>query len=639
MFGFDYVSKFTHHVETLLDAVREGKVAVSPQLTELVLAAADEIKRLLAVEPSVIPEPSEAREALIATLEAFSPVSAQLPIAANGLIEIDNSAARAQERPWQIVFRPCKDLFACGGNPLLLLRDLGKLGSMDVVAQMEDVPTLEDLEPGTCYLGWTVTLRTAADENAIRDVFVFVENGAELTIRPMANATYPMEVEAQAAVPVGKSLSLDRATKVESRVESTQGLERKPAATDAGKALSKESTVRVPSARLDRLVNLVGELVMNQSRLAQAALLAGTPEMANPVQEMERLVAELRDDVLSIRMLPIGTIFGRYRRLVHDLSAELGKEVDLVTEGADTELDKSILDQLGEPLVHLLRNSIDHGIESADQRVELGKPRRGTVRLSAAHMGSHVVIRIEDDGHGINRQAVRAKAVDKKLIAPEADLSDRELLNLILLPGFSTAERVTNVSGRGVGMDVVKRQIDALRGSLTVASEEGKGTRIALSLPLTLAIIEGLIVQVGGDQFIIPMAAITENVELEHTQRMQKNGRNVVVVRGELIPYIDLRAAFQVEGDAPEIEKVVIVHHGDDRVGLVVDRVLGTHQTVLQPLGKFLRNIEVVSGATIMGDGRVALIFDIAAVVQFVGRQAQQALSDASNTASQATQA
>jgi two-component system chemotaxis sensor kinase CheA len=254
-------------------------------------------------------------------------------------------------------------------------------------------------------------------------------------------------------------------------------------------------------------------------------------------------------------------------------------------------------------------------------------------------MGSHVVIRIEDDGHGINRQAVRAKAVDKKLIAPEADLSERELLNLILLPGFSTAERVTNVSGRGVGMDVVKRQIDALRGSLTVASEEGKGTRIALSLPLTLAIIEGLIVQVGGDQFIIPMAAITENVELEHTQRMQKNGRNVVVVRGELIPYIDLRAAFQVEGDAPEIEKVVIVHHGDDRVGLVVDRVLGTHQTVLQPLGKFLRNIEVVSGATIMGDGRVALIFDIAAVVQFVGRQAQQALSDASNTASQATQA
>jgi two-component system chemotaxis sensor kinase CheA len=632
MFGFDYVSKFTHHVENLLDRVREGKVAVSPQLAELVLAAADEIKRLLAVEPGVIPEPSEAREALIAALEAFSLHTAQIPTAAIGLIELDNSASIAQERSWQIVFRPGKDLFACGGNPLFLLRDLEKLGSIDVVAHTENVPTLEELQPGACYLGWTVSLRTAADENAIRDVFVFVEDGAELTIKPMVDDTCLPEPEMRVTLPAVNAPSSDPVTQVEPSAEGRRGLERKPAAADSGKALSKEATVRVPSARLDRLVNLVGELVMNQSRLAQVALLAGTPDMSNPVQEMERLVAELRDDVLSIRMLPIGTIFGRFRRLVHDLSAELGKEVDLVTEGAETELDKSILDQLGEPLVHLLRNSIDHGIESADQRVELGKPRRGTIRLSAAHMGSHVVISIEDDGAGIPRAVIRAKAIDRKLIASEATLSDRELLNLILLPGFSTAERVTNVSGRGVGMDVVKRQIDALRGSLTVASDEGIGTRIALSLPLTLAIIEGLIVQIGTDQFIIPMAAITENVELERTQRMQKNGRNVVVVRGELIPYIDLRAAFQVEGDAPEIEKVVIVHHGDDRVGLVVDRVLGTHQTVLQPLGKFLRNIEVVSGATIMGNGSVALILDIAAVVQFVGRQTQQALSHANET-------
>jgi two-component system chemotaxis sensor kinase CheA len=631
MFGFDYVSMFTHHVENLLDRVREGKVAVSPQLAELVLAAADEIKRLLAVEPGVIPEPSEAREALIAALEAFSLHTAQIPTAAIGLIELDNSASIAQERSWQIVFRPGKDLFACGGNPLFLLRDLEKLGSIDVVAHTENVPTLEELQPGACYLGWTVSLRTAADENAIRDVFVFVEDGAELTIKPMVDDTCLSEPEMRVTLPAVNAPSSDPVTQVEPSAEGRRGLEQKPAA-DSGKALSKESTVRVPSARLDRLVNLVGELVMNQSRLAQVALLAGTPEMSNPVQEMERLVAELRDDVLSIRMLPIGTIFGRFRRLVHDLSAELGKEVDLVTEGAETELDKSILDQLGEPLVHLLRNSIDHGIESADQRIELGKPRRGIIRLSAAHMGSHVVISIEDDGAGIPRAVIRAKAIDRKLIAPEATLSDRELLNLILLPGFSTAERVTNVSGRGVGMDVVKRQIDALRGSLTVASDEGIGTRIALSLPLTLAIIEGLIVQIGTDQFIIPMAAITENVELERTQRMQKNGRNVVVVRGELIPYIDLRAAFQVEGDAPEIEKVVIVHHGDDRVGLVVDRVLGTHQTVLQPLGKFLRNIEVVSGATIMGNGSVALILDIAAVVQFVGRQTQQALSHANET-------
>jgi two-component system chemotaxis sensor kinase CheA len=251
-------------------------------------------------------------------------------------------------------------------------------------------------------------------------------------------------------------------------------------------------------------------------------------------------------------------------------------------------------------------------------------------------MGSHVVISIEDDGAGIPRAVIRAKAIDRKIIAPDAILSDRELLNLILLPGFSTANSVTSVSGRGVGMDVVKRQVDALRGSLTLVSEECKGTSIALSLPLTLAIIEGLIVQVGADQFIIPMSAITENVELERAQRIKKNGRNVVVVRGELIPYIDLRAAFQIEGHAPEIEKVVIVHHGDDRVGLVVDRVLGTHQTVLQPLGKFLRNIEVVSGATIMGDGSVALILDIAAVVHAVDRQTLLALSHSGKAIDQA---
>jgi two-component system chemotaxis sensor kinase CheA len=636
MFGFDHVSRFTHHVETLLDEVREGKVAVSPQLAELVLAAADEIKLLLAVEPGCTPQPSEAREKLIATLEAFSPVSAQLPTAAPDPVEQSSSVATAQERYWKIVFRPGRDLFVCGGNPLLLLRDLGKLGSILVVAQTDNLPALNELQPSSCYLGWTVTLLTAADENAIRDVFVFVEDGAELTIEPIDDVACLMEDAAREALPVGNSLSSDCSTKIEPSVDGIQGVARKSTATDANKSLSKESTVRVPSARLDRLVNLVGELVMNQSRLAQTASVAGLPELTNPVQEMERLVAELRDNVLSIRMLPIGSIFGRFRRLVHDLSAELGKEVDLVTEGAETELDKSILDQLGEPLVHLLRNSIGHGIEPADRRLELKKPRRGTIRLSAAHMGSHVVISIEDDGAGISPSVIRAKAIDKKVIAPDAVLSDRELLNLVLLPGFSTAKSVTSVSGRGVGMDVVKRQVDALRGSLTLSSEEGKGTKIALGLPLTLAIIEGLIVQVGADQFIVPMSAITENVELERAERMQKNGRNVVVVRGELIPYIDLRAAFQIEGDAPEIEKVVIVHHGDDRVGLVVDRVLGTHQTVLQPLGKFLRNIEVVSGATIMGNGSVALILDIAAVVQFVSRQTQQALSHSGKTIDQA---
>jgi two-component system, chemotaxis family, sensor kinase CheA len=334
-------------------------------------------------------------------------------------------------------------------------------------------------------------------------------------------------------------------------------------------------------------------------------------------------VAELREDVLGIRMLPIGTIFGRFRRLVHDLSTELGKEADLVTEGAETELDKSLLDQLGEPLVHLLRNSMDHGFGHPEERIAAGKPRRGTIRLAAEHTGSAILITIEDDGRGIDRAAVRAKAVEKQLIAPDSTLSDKEIVNLILLPGFSTAERVTGVSGRGVGMDVVKKQIDTLHGSLSIASVAGQGCRVCITLPLTLAIIEGLLVEVGADQFIIPMAAISENVELGRVQKAANNGRNVIAVRGELVPYIDVRDLFGIAGDPPPIEKIVLLRHEDYRVGLVVDRVLGTHQTVIQSLGRFLREIEVVSGATIMGDGRVALILDIAAVVRFADGRCQ----------------
>ncbi|MGA2117975.1 MAG: chemotaxis protein CheW [Bryobacteraceae bacterium] len=309
---------------------------------------------------------------------------------------------------------------------------------------------------------------------------------------------------------------------------------------------------------------------------------------------------------------------------MHDLAAELGKEADLVPEGAETELDKSILDQLGEPLVHCLRNCLDHGIEPPAERIEKGKPRRATIRLSALHTGSDVVVGIQDDGRGIDRAAVRAKAVERQLIQPDANLNDKDILNLILLPGFSTAKQVTSVSGRGVGMDAVKRQIDALRGSLSLASADGMGTRVSIRLPLTLAIIDGQLVEIGKDQFIVPMASVTENVELAGAERARRNGRNVIAVRGELVPYVDLRQAFHMDGDAPAIEKVVIVQREDDRVGLVVDRVLGTHQTVIQSLGRFFRNIEVVSGATIMGDGRVALVMDIAAVVRFADRQCRE---------------
>jgi len=367
--------------------------------------------------------------------------------------------------------------------------------------------------------------------------------------------------------------------------------------------------------------------VMNQSRLTQVASLIDQPDLNVPVEELERLIGEVRDTVLGIRMMPIGTTFARFKRLVHDLSGELAKEIDLVTSGEETELDKTVLDRLGDPLVHLIRNSIDHGIESPDARVLAGKPRRGSLRLTAAHIGSSVVITVQDDGRGLDAQTLRAKAIERKLIAPDAVLSQRELFNLILLPGFSTAKQVTSVSGRGVGMDVVKREIDALGGSLQIASEPGRGTTISATLPLTLAIIDGLLVEIGSDQFIIPMSTVQENVELVPAERARHNGRNAVAIRGELVPYVYLRETFAIGGAEPELEKIVIVRHGADRVGLVVDRVLGSHQTVIQSLGRFYRDIEVLSGATIMGDGRVALILDLAGLIRVADARAQAALA------------
>ena len=593
MCGLDAVAAFTHHVESLLDRVRTGAVAVSPALSELVLKSGDHIRLLLDGVQTGRTVPPGAGEALIASIEAAAGgasarAAASIPPQAEGT-----------EQTWRIRFRPNPALLAHGGNPAALFKELRTLGSAEITAHTEEVPGLDTIQPDLCYLWWTIDLRTACGRNAIRDVFIFVEEDSVLEIAP---------VESAAASPG-------------------------PAATDRPesstaapiKAPARESTVRVPSSRLDRLVNLVGELVMNQSRLAQAVSQSGSGEFANPVQELERLVAELRDNVLGIRMLPIGTLFGRFGRLVHDLSSELGKEADLVTEGAETELDKSILDQLGEPLVHCLRNCLDHAIEPPAERLAKGKPRRGTIRLSAVHAGSDVVVAVQDDGRGIDRAAVRAKAVERQLIAADAALGEKDILNLILQPGFSTARQVTNVSGRGVGMDAVKRQIDALRGSLSLASEEGKGTRLVITLPLTLAIIEGLLVQVGGDQFIVPMSAVTENVELAAARKALNNGRNLIAVRGHLVPYIDLRKAFSIAGEAPAIEKVIVVQHDGDRVGIVVDRVLGTHQTVIQSLGRFFRNINVVSGATIMGDGRVALILDIAAVVRHADRECREA--------------
>jgi len=608
MFGFDAVAAFTHHVETTLDAVRESRLGITPPLVSLILASRDHIHLLLESDPAGTAELTRTGDQIAAGLAALSGHDAP---AAEKTPALPSSVESSEEAPatYTIYFRPDPAIFTGGLDPICLLNDLRTVGSCEIKAHFENVPPLDELQVDLCHLAWTITLTTTQPETAIRDVFIFAEDGAELRIERPVSSDSVAAIKASAVAPaVVAELIREETVKA-------------PVAAVASKAVTPASSVRVPSERLDQLVNLVGELVINQSRISQAHALDGNPDMAQPVEAMERLIAELRDSVLGIRMMPIGATFSRFQRLVRDLASELGKEIDLVTEGAETELDKTVLDQLGDPLVHLIRNSMDHGIESPDARLAKGKARRGTLRLTAAHEGAHVVITIEDDGQGLDKAVLRAKAEEKGLITADAQLTEQEIFNLICLPGFSTAKTISNVSGRGVGMDVVKRTIEGLRGSISLSSPESGGTVVRLTLPLTLAIIDGLLVEIEGDRFIVPMTAVTENVELTRSERLANNGRNAVDVRGALVPYVPLRDLFEIRGKEPDVEKIVIVALEGERLGLVVDRVIGSHQTVIQSLGLFYRGVDLFSGTTIMGDGRVAMILNLGGILRYATAQ------------------
>lgn len=626
MVGFHDVASFTHHVETLLDQVRSGKLALSRELTDVVLASKDHIEALVAAARGGPAVPAEDERELLARLENL----------AVGTLQGMGATIKAQRRTFQIALRTRASTWVAEESLLSLFTELAKLGTYAIRLDDDVVPPLDALDPAVCALAWQISLVTEATADAVRDRFIFVESDVELSLTEEVfywDADAPVELfddpppEIFVAAPVVAAEPYQAAPPPPSPPSAPSSSllpprpARAPADAPSRRSSKGDAMIRVSSEKLDRLVDLVGELVITQSRLAEVCSRVKNAELDSPAEEIERLVVELREGVLGVRMMPIGSTFARFKRLVHDLSAQLEKDIDLVTEGADTELDKSVLDQLVDPLMHLVRNSIDHGIEPADVREAKGKPARGTIRLTAVHAGQHVVITIQDDGKGLDADAIREKAVARGLIDANLTLPPGDLFKLIFLPGFSTAAKVTDVSGRGVGMDVVKRQIEALRGTVTIASERGKGTTMSLKLPLTLAIIDGLLVQIGADCYIIPLAAVTETVELPAGDRERANGRRAVVVRGELVPYISLRHSFGIEGPVPPNEQVVILQDGDERVGLVVDHVLGNHQTVIQPLGKFYAGVDVVSGATIMGDGRAALILDIAGIVRLESRE------------------
>jgi two-component system chemotaxis sensor kinase CheA len=636
--GFDVISRFTHEVETLYDSIRNGKATVTKEIIDLTLAAKDQIHALFDEHYQHKPADAGMTAEIVKKFKVLLPKGSEhAAVKQPSIVFPENTVS--QKHTYRIQFYPSPDIFLTGANPLHLLDEVRALGPSKVVAQLNRIPDLDELNPELCYTHWDIILTTDRGIDAIKDVFIFVQDTSKLTIEAIdvdgslideaehkKLGSYLVErgdISQEDMKEVVSSLKRFGEILVDKGLVNTDKVEAALSAQQHVRTLRKErqnveetASVRVHSYKLDKLVDLVGELVTVQARLSQTAAEGGNPLLLILAEEVERLTAELRDNTMSIRMLPIGITFSKFKRLVRDLTDKLGKEIELRTSGAETELDKTVIERLSDPLVHLIRNSIDHGIEAPEVREAAGKPRQGTIHLSAAHSGAYVLIRIKDDGAGLDVDAIRAKALEKNMIAPDTAFTDSELFALILEPDFSTAKKVTSVSGRGVGMDVVKKAIDALRGSIEIGSEKGVGTTITLKLPLTLAIIDGFLTRIGAEHFIFPLSSVEECIELTREAASTFNNRHLVNVRGHIVPYIRLREQFTMKDDAPVIEQVVIVREDNQRVGFVVDSVVGEHQTVLKSLGKFYQDVEGISGATILGDGTVALILDVPKLIK-----------------------
>lgn len=636
MFGYDALSTFVHDFETAFDQVRKGRVPASHDLIAIALTAKDHI-RVLIERPNEADGQgsacilSELRRVLdgsdqLSTEPATASSGPSAPVDSPAMPEIAEEASDITDAPsavtWRLRFRFQENVLVNGTNPLLLLDELRGLGDCHVTIGTDALPQLSDLRPEVCYLAFDVTLTTDQPRSAIDDVFIFVVDEMELVIEPADAAvaeTLPSisvpavlepasqaikEYQAPAASVPAPSVSKSLGPAGDSAPDQQR-------VKESSSASRKDGTVRVPAERVDELMDRVGELVIAQARLSQLAEKAADLDIKAVAEEIERLASGLRDVTMGIRMMPIGSLFGRFRRLIHDLARDLGKPVELLTYGEETELDKTMLDQLADPLVHLIRNSVDHGLESPVERSGAGKAESGHIKLVARHAGAEVLISVIDDGRGLNTAKIRAKAEAQGLIPPNAVITESEIHQLIFHAGFSTADEVTKLSGRGVGMDVVKRNIEAMRGTIDISSRLGHGTEITLRLPLTLAIIEGLLIRVGTGRYVIPLSVVEECVELSAAQNTRSNGHSFMNIRGDLVPFVRLRELFEVNMVADLHQKVVIVAAGDLRIGFVVDQIIGNHQTVIKTLSRLHADVECFSGATILGDGAVALILDV----------------------------
>jgi two-component system chemotaxis sensor kinase CheA len=623
-FGFTAIAGFTHILEALLDKLRDGELAVTRELTDLLLKARDIVMQMVIA----VRDGQELPQGFGAEIEAQLKVvcdqkGGETPSLVSA-ISSPTSPRGGGDIIYRITFEPLLSLINTGNEPLLLLRELARLGSAAIECDMRKLPPFAEMQADMCYLSWKITLETDQPESAIREVFEFVEDECKL------------EISQQAVIPESNFLS-EQSERLENsdirNPEQQTGSQIAPlvyrseaADSRASGMTNKENTappreaissIRVDIDKVDRLINMVGEIVITQAMLAMQGNHLPTqqyPDLIRGIDELTQHTRELQEAVMAVRMQPVKSIFSRMPRLVRDLSAQLGKDIRMEMVGEATEVDKTIIEQLSDPLTHMIRNSVDHGIEMPEVRKEKDKSAQGCIKLSAEHRGGKIIITIADDGQGINREKVLRKAKEKGVIAAEAQLTENEIDMLIFAAGFSTAEAVTSVYGRGVGMDVVKRNIESLGGTVTVINNPEKGSQFIIALPLTLAILDGMVVRVANEQYIIPISNIIETMRPKAEEvKAIADGSAVINVRGEFVPVLYLHHLFNIFGAVKDASKalVVLVENGDATLGLVVDELVGQQQVVIKSLEENSDPIEGISGATILGDGKVSLILDI----------------------------
>ena len=631
-FGFNQVADFTHVLETLLDEVRSGDRSLDQNAMDLLLTSVDCVRSLLQeLQAGDEPDLTQAND-LKAQFEAIlkgesAPANSADSGGAAPPPSTDSQAAEPPAGGWKIMFKPHLNMLQTGNEPTRMLRQLAEISQdkLEVSAQFDRLTDFTTMNPEHCYLAWEITIQTPVERHEIDEVFEWVEDDADVSIEAIASGE-------TAAAPVAEQVQEAPAAQPPAETPvaaSVPDQEKAPAKKASKPAAQESSSIRVSIDKVDSLINMVGELVITQSMLGQLGQnfdITRVQRLQEGLAQLEHNTRELQESVMKIRMMPISFVFSRFPRLVRDVSRSLDKKIELKMSGENTELDKTVMEKIGDPMVHLIRNSMDHGIETPDVRIANGKPETGTVVLNAFHQSGNIVIEIKDDGAGLNTDRILQKAIENGLVSADQNLTQEQMFDLIFQPGFSTADVVSDLSGRGVGMDVVRRNIAALNGSIEVSSERGKGSRFVIRLPLTLAILDGQLVRVGDQIYIFPLVSIVESIQSENLSINNVGGHSdVLQLRDEYVPIVPLHEVFNIDTEEKSLNDsiIVVVETDGEKVGVVVDELLGQQQVVIKGLDEKYKKVDGISGATILGDGTVALIIDISGMSKMAGTSAK----------------